>query len=100
MKNTLHFDSLVDEYTTPSGVYVTDRGLAALGLGQVSYGLTVLEMSAGYGIFQNKGLYESPNLYLYVTDSSGKVVLENNHYTGVAISEESASIMTIRPPRP
>ena len=95
MKNTLHFDSLVDEYTTPSGVFVTDRGLAALGLGQVSYGLTVLEMAAGYGIFQNKGLYESPNLYLYVTDSSGKVVLENNHYTEVAISEESASIMTI-----
>lgn len=95
MKNTLHFDSLVDEYTTPSGVFVTDRGLAALSLGQVSYGLTVLEMAAGYGIFPNKGLYESPNLYLYVTDSSGKVVLENTHYTEVAISEESASIMTM-----
>ena len=95
LKNTLHVDNLIDSATLKSGEVITDRGLAALALGQFQYGITVMEMAAGYSMFPNKGLYESPNLYLYVTDSSGKVVLENKHYTEVAISEESASIMTI-----
>lgn len=104
MKNELGFDSLIDSYVTSSGQVITDRGLAALSLGQPNYGVTVLEMTAAYCIFQNKGVYNSPNLYLYVEDSQGNLILgtrgdksitPSNYVQGrIVISEESASIMT------
>lgn len=94
LKNTLHCDSLIESRELSNGSVITDKGLAALSLGQLNYGMTVLEMAGAYSIFPNNGLYESPNLYLYVTDSAGNTVLENTHYTEVAISEKNAKTMT------
>ncbi len=94
LKNTLHCDSLIESRELSNGSVITDKGLAALSLGQLNYGMTVLEMAGAYSIFPNNGLYESPNLYLYVTDSAGNTVLENTHYTEVAISESTAKSMT------
>ncbi len=94
MKNTLHIDSLIDCLERQDGSVLTDKGLAALSLGQLNYGLTVMEMAGGYSMFPNDGLFESPNLYLYVTDSSGNIVLENEHYTEPAIGEKTARTMT------
>ena len=94
MKNTLHCDNLIESRELSNGSVITDKGLAALSLGQLNYGLTVLEMAGAYSIFPNNGIYESPNLYLYVTDSAGNKVLENTHYTEAAISEATAKTMT------
>ncbi len=95
MKNTLHFDSLIDSRTLSGGEVITDRGLAALSLGQPNYGVTLLEMTSAYCIFPNSGVYNEPCLYLYVLDSDGNIVLEHDGVSNIAISEESASIMTI-----
>lgn len=94
MRDKLHCTSLVESRELSNGSIVTDKGLAALGLGQLNYGMTVMEIAAAYSIFPNNGLYESPNLYLYVTDSAGNKVLENTHYTEAAISEATAKTMT------
>ncbi len=94
MQNTLHIDSLIENRVLNNGTVITDKGLAALALGQLNYGMTVMEVAAAYSIFPNNGLYESPNLYLYVEDSSGNRVLENTHYTEVAIKESTAKNMT------
>lgn len=94
MKNTLHFDSLIESKELADGSIITDKGLAALSLGQLNYGFTVMEMAGGYSMLANNGLYESPNLYLEVTDSAGQVVLENTHYTEAAIKEKTAQTMT------
>ena len=95
MKNELNFHSLIEGYTNSSGQYFTDIGEAALALGQPNYGVTVLEMAAGYCMFQNNGMYNEPNLYLYVEDGEGKVVFDYSDDPRIVISEESASIMTI-----
>lgn len=94
MKNTLHIDNLIDRRELSDGSVITDRGLAALSLGQLNYGITVMEMAGAYTMFPNNGLFESPNLYLYVEDSQGNIVLENTHYTEVAVSENTAKTMT------
>ncbi len=94
MKKTLHFDSLVESYTKSSGEIVTDKGLASLALGQPNYGVTVLEMTSAYCMFQNAGVYNDPKLYLYVLDSNGEVILENDNDPQIVLSEETASIMT------
>ena len=102
MKQQLGFDSLIESATNSSGQIYTDRGLAALALGQPNYGVTLLEMTSAYCIFQNSGVYNSPNLYLYVEDANGNLVIgtRDNVTVGkedesrIVISEETASIMT------
>lgn len=91
----LHIDSLIDSVTRSNGTVITDKGLAALGLGQLNYGLTVEEITAAYCIFQNNGVYNTPNLYLYVTDSNDNMILYNEDDPEIVISDETASIMTI-----
>ena len=91
----LHIHSLIDSVTRSNGTVITDKGLAALGLGQLNYGLTVEELTAAYCIFQNNGVYNTPNLYLYVTDSGDNMVLNNEDDPEIVISDETASIMTI-----
>ncbi len=95
MKEKLHFDSLIDSATLSNGEVITDRGLAALSLGQPNYGVTLLEMTGAYCIFQNSGVYNEPALYLYVTDAEGNTVIENERASEIVISEDSASIMTV-----
>lgn len=95
MKNKLHFDSLVDSYTKANGEVVTDRGLAALGLGQPNYGVTLLEMVNGYCMFQNNGVYNKANLYTTVKDADGQIILDRRvGNPEIVISDETASIMT------
>ncbi len=95
MKNKLHFDSLIDSYTKANGEVITDRGLAALGLGQPNFGVTLLEMVNGYCIFQNNGVYNDANLYTTVTDADGEIILDRRvGNPEIVISDESASIMT------
>ncbi len=93
-KNKLHIDSLVDSYTRQNGTVITDKGLASLALGQLSFGLTVMEITAAYCMFQNDGVYNTPNLYLYVTDSEDRMVMKNEDDPEIVVSPETASIMT------
>ncbi|MBE6599404.1 MAG: hypothetical protein E7638_08190, partial [Ruminococcaceae bacterium] len=94
MKNTLNFDSLVESYTKANGEVLTDKGLASLALGQPNYGVTVMEMTAAYCMFPNDGVYNTPNLYLYVLDNKGEMLLDNQDDPEIVISAETASIMT------
>jgi len=95
MKNDLCFDSLIESVTKSNGEIITDRGLAALALGQPNYGVTLLEMTSAYTMFQNNGVYNEPNLYLYVEDANGKRILENTEENKLVIQDTTASIMTI-----
>lgn len=93
--NTLNMKSMIEYGEFSDGTGYTDVGLASLALGQLNYGVTVREITAAYSMFVNSGIYSKPNSYLKVTDSSGKVILENGYEGTVAISEETASIMTM-----
>lgn len=95
VKNKLGIDSFIDSYTTANGTVLTDKLLAPLALGQMNYGLTVEEITAAYCIFQNNGVYNKPRTFLYVYDSDGKLILENEQESSIVISEQTASIMTI-----
>ena len=92
--DTLKLENLIESRTLESGRTLTDKGYAALALGQLNYGLTVREMTAAYSIFANDGVYNEPHSYLKVEDSAGNVILQNNYKGTVALSEATASIMT------
>ena len=95
VKNKLGIDSFVESYTTASGTVFSDKGLASLALGQMSFGLTVEEITAAYAIFQNNGVYNEPRTFLYVYDSEGNLILENESKSNIVISDQTASIMTV-----
>lgn len=88
----LGFTSLVDNVATANGVK-TDKGLAALGLGGLTYGVTMREMVAAYCIFPSGGIYREPRTILEIRDSSGNVVIDNQNDAEVVIKEGTAQMM-------
>ncbi len=94
MKEKLHMHSLLDSKKLSSGEVITDRGQAALGMGELNYGLTNLEITAAYSIFINNGVYNQPRLYTQVLDSDDNIVLDDGCSSSIVISDQTACIMT------
>lgn len=93
MTNNLGFTTLVEREVTQNGKIRTDLGLGSLGLGGLTRGVTVAELTAAYVPFANKGLYYKPFTYYKVEDASGKILLENKAKPREAMSEQTAFIM-------
>ena len=93
MTEKLHLD-IIDSYTSEAGIVYSDKSLAPLALGQLTYGLTVRDVTTAFQIFANKGVYNYSRTFIEVTDSQGEVILTNNQSSEVVISEQTASIMT------
>ncbi len=70
-----------------------DSGAAALALGQPTKGITLRELTAAYSIFF-EGIMSKPRAYYKVTDSQGRVILDNAPMQNAVLSLESAAIMT------
>ena len=65
--------------------------LGALSIGGMEGGVTVREMAAAMGYIGNSGLYFEPYTYYYVTDSNGKIILDNRNNAPIeAYSPETA----------
>ncbi len=90
----LGFVSLIDKLTLENGTTLTDKGIAALALGQQNYGITVREITSAFCTFPNNGIYNKTRSYLYVYDSNGEIVLTNDAQSNAVFSEENAYIMT------
>ncbi len=96
----LGFDYLIEYAETSDGLGYTDKGLAALALGQLNYGVTVRDMAAAYTAFANSGKFSRCNSYLRVEDSEGNVILSNENgvskkeQQSIVFSEQTAYIMT------
>ena len=93
VKNKLHMDGFI-EYKEINGRILTDKTISSLAMGGMTYGVSVLEMTAAYQIFANNGVYNKPRMWDKVLDSKGNVILENKPESEVVISEQNASIMT------
>ena len=94
MHDKLHMHSLLDKKVLSNGDLITDRGVAALAMGELNYGITNLEITAAYTIFANNGIYNQPRLFTQVLDSDDNVVLDDGCDSSVVISEQTSSIMT------
>lgn len=86
LKNTLHFGHLVDGSD--------DKDYSPMTVGGMTYGVTTLEMSAGFAIFGNGGKYYKPYPYFLVTNSLDDPYFDNREPEGEkAISPSCAEIM-------
>ncbi len=82
--NKLRFSTLVEE----------DRDSVACSIGGQTYGVTVRDMTAGFCVFANGGVYKKPMTYYYVKDHDGNVILDNRENEGERVmSLDNATIM-------
>ena len=83
-----HLESLIDR---PGG---SDCDVAALGLGQLHYGVTLRELTAAYTVFADGGIYHAPRSYYRVLDADGNVLLSRPDSGERVISGSNAAVMT------
>ncbi len=88
------YNFLQEKYGITSLVPGADDSYAPMALGQLTNGVSVAEMASAYTPFVNKGIYTGGRTYTKVTDSNGKVILEKNAESHVAIKETTAYTMT------
>ena len=82
-------DGLVREEKTESGRVVSDAGYAPLGLGALTYGVSVEDMANAYATFPNGGQFREARTYTKVYDSDGNLVLDNTQLSEQILSEKA-----------
>jgi len=93
MTSKLGFTSLVSHEKREDGKIYSDKFLSSLGLGGLTDGVSVMEMTAAYASFVNGGIYTKPTTYTKVIDANGRVILENKIESHRAMSEGTAYTM-------
>ncbi len=81
----------LDLVSTPTA---NDCDWAALGLGQLNYGVTLRELTTAYTALADGGVYHPYRSYYRVTDSEGNILLSRADEAERILSPETASIMT------
>lgn len=84
LKNKLGVTSLVPD----------DYNYASLALGELTNGISVLEMTQAYCTFDNSGIFTEARTYTKVTDAAGNIVLDNQPKTHVAMKSSTATNIT------
>ncbi|MBQ8415667.1 MAG: transglycosylase domain-containing protein, partial [Clostridia bacterium] len=72
----------------------TDCDVAALGLGQLNYGVTLREITNAYTAFADGGVYHACRSYYRVLDKEGTILLSRADSSERILSRETAAIMT------
>lgn len=93
-KEKCHMESLLDSKEM-DGYTLTDKAFAPLALGQQSFGVTNLELTAAYSIFANEGVYNHPRFVTEIYDSNWNLLIDNTKESEIVISETTASLMTL-----
>lgn len=92
LREKLHMASLVESVTTTTGVK-SDKNLASLALGGLTYGVTLKEMVAAYSVFPSGGIYSQPRTVLQIQNSAGQVLIDNNPDAEIVLKEGTAQSM-------
>ncbi len=77
LKSGFGFSSLVRHTEEADGKILTDLAPSPLALGQLSYGVSVRELTSAYTVFPSDGVLHSARSYIAVYDSNGNIILDN-----------------------
>ena len=91
----LGLNNLVRDYPLPSGESKSDLGYSPLGMGALTVGATVREMSAAYATFANNGVYREARTYTKVYDSEGNLVLDNTQDSRQVMGKKAVTYLNM-----
>ena len=94
LTHTLGFSHLVRKAEGEGGRRLSDLDEAPLALGQLTYGVTVRELTAAYTALSGDGTFRPGRTYLAVYDKEGHLLLSNESEAKRAFSPQTACIMT------
>ena len=89
----LGLEHLVREYKLNNGNVKSDLGYSPLGMGALTVGATVREMSNAYSTFANNGVWREARTYTKVYDSEGNLVLDNEQETRQVMGEKAINYL-------
>ncbi len=92
-KNQYGLSDLTDYYLDKNGSIKSDVGYGSLGMGGLTIGATVRQMTCAYGTFANNGVYREGRVFTKVYDSDGKLVLDNQQVQRTILSEKTVNYM-------
>ncbi len=92
-QESLRLEHLVREYPLSNGRSLTDLGYSPLGMGALTVGATVREMSSAYATFANNGVYREGRTYTKVYDSQGNLVIDNTQESRQVMGEKAINYM-------
>ena len=95
LTRNLGITSLVKSETDSSGKVFSDVGLSQLALGGLTHGVSVLELTAAYAPFANRGIYTEPHCYTEVYDARGDMILSVEPTVKMAMSEQTAYVTSM-----
>lgn len=95
LTNSLGITSLVRSMEDDNGKIYSDIGLSQLALGGLTNGISVEELTAAYTPFVNRGIYTKPYTFSEVLDAEGNELLSNEPESDIAMSEQTAYIMSM-----
>ena len=93
LHGTMKMSSLVSEADKKGATY-TDIAESPLALGQLTRGITVSEITAGYTALANGGLFSEASTVVKIFDAEGKLLVDNEKAPVRVFSPETACIMT------
>jgi len=100
MRDMVGVRKAYDLATTKMGFKHLDEedavNLGGLSIGGLRGGVTALEMASAYAFMGTGGLYYEPYSYMYVTDSNGKVILDNREPVPKRVYKEEAAAIINR----
>ncbi len=91
----LGISSLVKHEANSDGKVFSDIGLSQLALGGLTHGVSVLELTAAYAPFINRGIYNEPYCYTAVYDAQGNEILTAESKPVLAMSEQTAYVTSM-----
>ncbi len=93
-KYKFRLTTLTDSYISPyTGEEKNDIDLAPLGMGALTLGATVRDMSSAYATFANDGVWREGRTYTKVYDSDGNIVLDNKQESEQILSHKTVNYM-------
>ena len=90
-KDKLGLSTLTDHYETSSGKIKNDLGDSPLGMGALTVGATIRDVTAAYATFANNGIRREARTYTKVYDSLGNVILDNTQDSEQVMSEKTVN---------
>ena len=86
------FNFLTDKLNVTTLDYTSDKAYSPIALGQLTQGMTLLELAGAYQIFGSGGLYYEPKLYNLITDYNDNVIIEQEPLGERVMDSDSAYI--------
>ena len=95
LKETFEFNTLVESKMCADGRELTDLALAPLAMGQLTEGISLVDLTHAYTVFPCDGALRGGRTYYGVIGSDGTVLLDNPSKEKRVFKEQTARVMNM-----